>query len=559
MDISDIQESIHIKDYIEVLRRRRDVVVAFFATTVLVVTIGSFIMKPVYRASATLLIDLESQNLLATSVSSVEFGSQNYYAYKEYFQSQMEILTSRPLARKVFDELNLGSLKTYANAKDPIDKLLASVKVEPVRDTRLLKFNIDNPDPVLAAKIANTWAQEYVKRNLAYISKNESVNLMKNEYLQLENKLSEFSKIYKDGHPEMIRLKQEMAELVRKMEQEKNASVYGSAENISQPTGTVGRLEGLKANNISIIAPAEIPISPIKPKKRLNVLLAIVFGMFGGAGLAFFFEYLDDTVKSIDDVEKLSKWPFLGNVPEIDTNGKMSEFEKDLLVKSNSKDPIAEAYRAIRTSISLSDTEEHPLKSIAITSLGPQEGKTITICNLSVAIAQNQKKVLLVDADLRKPRLHTVFNKENKSGLSTFLTQELKLEEIIQKTEVDNLYLVNGGPHPPNPSELLSGNKYREFITQAKERFDYILFDTPPIAVVTDTMLISQAVDGIIFVVESGKTPKRALPRISKLLEDVKVRVIGTIINKISIAHGSYYYYSYYYGKSDNKQSQNNH
>jgi len=558
MDISSIEESLHLKDYIEVLRRRRNAAIAFFVTTVVVVTIGSFIMEPVYRATATLLIDLESQNVLATSNYNVEFGSQNYYAYKEYFQSQIEILTSRPLTRKVFDELNLGSLKDYAKAKDPIDKLLKKITVEPIRDTRLLKLNIDNPDPALAVKIANTWAEEYVKRNLAYISKNESVNLMKNEYLQLENKLAEYSKIYKEGHPEMIRLNQEIADLFKKMEQEKDASLYGSTENISQAAGGQGTLAGLKANNISIIAPAEVPTSPIKPKKRLNVLLAIVFGLFGGVGLAFFFEYLDDTVKGIEDVERLLRWPFLGNVPEIDASGKLSECEKDLFVKSNPKDPIAESYRAIRTAIALSNSEEHPVKSIAITSPGPQEGKTTTLCNLGVAIAQNQKKVLLVDADLRKPRLNTVFNKENNSGLSSFLSQESMFEEIIQKTEIDNLYLVNGGPHPPNPSELLSSHKYKEFITLAKEKFDYILFDTPPIAVVTDALIISQVVDGLIVVVESGKTPKRALPRIYKLIEDAKVRTIGTIINKISITKGNYYYYSYYYGKKSQPLPPNN-
>lgn len=549
MDISDIEESLHIKDYIAVLRRRRDIIITFFVTTVVVVTIGSFIMKKIYRATATLLIDTESPNVLTTT-GSVELGSQNYYSYKEYFQSQMQIIISRPIASEVFEGLNLGSPKEYAKSKDPIAGFLKSVNAEPVRDTRLLKLNVDNRDPELAAKIANRMAEIYVKRNLAYISKNELLNLLKNEYLKLKSKLSEYSKVYKEGHPEIIKLRQEIAELIKKMEQEKNVSVYGiSGEDT---------LSGLKANNINILEPAEVPKTPIKPKKILNIALSVIFGLFGGMGLAFFLEYLDDTVRSIDDVEKLLRWPFLGNIPKIDSDGTMSEFEKDVFVKTNPKDPIAEAYRTIRTAVALSNTEEHPVKSIAITSLGPQEGKTTTICNLSIVIAQNQKKVLLVDADMRKPRLNTIFNKENKSGLSTFLSsKELNLDEMIQKTDVDNLYLVNGGPHPPNPSELLSSHKYKEFITLAKERFDYVLLDTPPIAVITDALLVSQAVDGLIVVVESGKTPKRALPRIYKLLEDAKVRVIGTIINKISISSDNYYYYSYYYGKLDNKKIPN--
>lgn len=546
-----MEQELQISDYINVLQRRKSVIIIFFITTVLVVTIGSLIMKPVYRATATLLIDVESPNVLTTS-GMVAIEAQNYYTYKEYYQSQKEIITSRVIAREVFNEFNLADTKNYKKAKDPVGEFLKTIKVEPVRDTRLLKLHVNSKDPVLAANIANRIAEMYVRRNLYYISRDEMMNLLKNEYLKLETKLSEYNKTFLAKHPQMIRLKKELRETVKKIEDVKKASFgYDIITKDFQGEGGY-TLEGLKANNVSIEDPAEVPIIPIKPKKRLNVLLAVIVGLFGGVGLAFFFEYLDDTVKSVEDTGKLVAWPFLGGVPQIDSGaGKMREFEKDLLTHTKPKDPTSEAYRAIRTSILFSSTEEHPLKAVLITSPGPQEGKTTTLCNLGVVMAQSGKRVLMVDADMRRPRLHGIFKKKNEKGLSDFLCSQAELKDIIQKTDIDNIAIVSGGQHPPNPSELLSGHKVEDFIRVAKEKFDFILFDTPPVAVVTDAIVLSKATDGTIMVIESEKTSKRVLPRIYQILKDSKAKIIGTVLNKISLKSRShhYYYYSRYYGK----------
>ena len=186
-----------------------------------------------------------------------------------------------------------------------------------------------------------------------------------------------------------------------------------------------------------------------------------------------------------------------------------------------------------------------------ITSPGPQEGKTTTLCNLGIALAQSGKRVLLVDSDMRKPRLHGIFREKNDKGLSSFLSTQLGIKDIIKKTEIDNISLVTGGYNPPNPSELISSHKVEEFITAAKDKFDFILFDSPPVMMVTDAVVLSRFLDGLILVIESGKTSKRVLPRSYQLLKDSKTRVIGTILNKLSINHTGYsHYYSRYYGKS---------
>ena len=554
MDISTLQQEPHIKDYIDVIRRRRDIVILFFVTTVLVVTIGSFLMKPVYRATTTLLIDPESPNVL-TATGTIEMQSENYLSYKEYYQSQVEIMTSYSLAKKVFDEFGLGKTREYAKAKEPVKSFLKTIKVDPVRDTRLVRLSVDNKAPELAANIANRIAELYVMRNLYYISKSEILNLLKNEYLKLEARLSEYAKVYKDAHPEMIRLKNEMADMLDKIAREKKSMYnYDDIEKyLKQTPGTSGShsaLAGFKANNISIQDEAEKPVVPVKPKKRLNILLAIIVGAFGGVGLAFLFEYMDDTVKAPEEIEKIVKWPFLGSIPVIDSDNTLKELEKDIFVHIKPKDPIAEVYRIIRTRLLFSSTEAEPLKSILFSSPGPQEGKTMTLCNLAIALAQNQKRVLVIDADMRKPRLHEVFKKENKNGLSNVLAGQALLKDVIQKTEIENLSLVTGGVLPPNPAELLESGKAKDVIAKAKENFDFVLFDSPPMAMLTDSIILSRIVDGTIIVIESGKTSKRILARLYQLLGDAKAKVIGMIFNKISLNTTNQYYYSYYYGKS---------
>jgi capsular exopolysaccharide synthesis family protein len=545
MDTPNSQEPAHLKDYLDVLRRRKEAVIIFFLSTVLITTVASFVIEPVYRSTVTLMIDVESPNVLTTS-GSVALDSQNYYSYKDYLQTQMEVITSRPIIRAVFGQFDLSASKEYRQAPDPVKKFTKTISVEPLRDTRLIELRVDNKDPKLAAKIANTIAQIYVRRNLAYISKNELLNLLKNEYLKLQSKLSEYAKIYKSEHPEMIKLKQEIAELVGKMEQEKNLiSSYGvnpaGDKDVSQDA-----LGGLKANNVSIVEPAEVPVTPVSPKKPLNILLSVLLGSFGGIALAFFLEYLDDTVKEVEEIEKLTRLPILGSVPDIGLDKKINDLEKDNFVQNNPKDPISEAYRSFRTSIFFSSTPEHPLKSLLISSPGPGEGKTITLCNLGIAVAQNNKKVLLVDGDMRKPRLNDIFKKDNKAGLSNFLSGKAPFEGLIQKTSVENLFLVPSGPIPPNPAELLASAKLKDFINIATEKFDLVIFDSPPIAMLADPLLIARDTEGMIMVIESGKTSKRALERISSLLKEAKARVIGTFLNKLPRSNKNYYYYSYY-------------
>jgi len=550
--MQEYKQDVHLNDYLRVIKNRKNLIIVFSFISVLVVTVYSFMVEPVYRATATLLIDLESPHVLTTT-GSVALETTHYDAYREYFQSQKEIIKSRGIIHQVFDEFKLDEKKEYRESKDPVKKFLKTIKVEPIRDTRLLQLHVENKDPKLAAAFANRIAEIYIIHNLSYITKSEITNLLKNEYLRLQTKLSEYTKIYKAKHPKMLRLKQEMDQIASRIQAEKervgNFSKTAS-RTLSLDDSSSVLTVGLKANNISIQDRAVVPILPVRPKKRSNILLSMIISLFAGIGLAFFFEYLDDTVKGAEEVERLVKWPVLGSVPKIDCSGNgfgNSERAKpELFIQMNPQNPISEAYRAIRTSVLFSSTEEHPIKSFLVTSPGPQEGKTTSICNLAITMAHSQNQVLMVEADMRKPRLDKIFETKKDIGLSSFLSGQAKPGDLIQKTKIENLFLVSGGPPPPNPSELLASRKTKEFIDTVRKKFDFILFDTPPMAVVTDAVILSQAVDGTIIVLESGKTNRRMLKRINQMLKEAKGRIIGAILNKISLSDDSYYYYSYY-------------
>ncbi len=210
----------------------------------------------------------------------------------------------------------------------------------------------------------------------------------------------------------------------------------------------------------------------------------------------------------------------------------------------NPKSPISEAYRTLRTNIQYASIDRS-IKSIMVTSTGPGEGKSTTISNYAVALSQNNKKVLLIDADLRKPTLHNFFMLHNRLGLTNVLAGLEDYSTAIQCTEVPNLYVLTSGPIPPNPAEILGSKKMEALIQKLSEQYEYILFDAPPIIAVADAQILSHYIDGVLLVVNSGKTNKELAIRAKSLLENVKANVIGVILNNKEINDENYYYYYY--------------
>jgi polysaccharide biosynthesis transport protein len=297
----------------------------------------------------------------------------------------------------------------------------------------------------------------------------------------------------------------------------------------------------LETSNIRVVDKAEVPRKPARPNRTLNILLALFGGGLFAIGLTFFFEYVDNRIKSPEEIKGYLGLPFLGLVPRLSDAAATDA----PLLHTGVPTPFAEAFRNLRTNILFSTTEEGG-RSVVVTSTGPAEGKTTVACNLAVGLAQAGQRVLLVDADMRKPKVHATFGERQTPGLSNVLVGNAKASEAVRKTTVQNLWLLLAGVAPPNPAELLGSQRFRDFLATLQEHFDWVVLDTPPVMAVTDASLVSHLSNGVVFVVGCEQTSKFTANAALEQLEAAKARFLGGVLNKVDVERHSYYYSHYY-------------
>jgi succinoglycan biosynthesis transport protein ExoP len=297
----------------------------------------------------------------------------------------------------------------------------------------------------------------------------------------------------------------------------------------------------LKTSNIRVVDPASLPEKPARPRPLTNLLFAIFGGGLFAVGLAFFFEYVDNRIKSPDEIKRLLSVPFLGMVPSLPKGSA----EASRLLNDGAPSSFVEAFRAIRTNVLFSSADEG-CRSVVVTSTRPGEGKTVVAANLAIALAQSGHRVLLFDADLRKPRVHEVFNQQLEPGVSNLMVGRAKASEAMRKTSVSGLWVLPAGRIPPNPAELLGSKRFKDFQSSLREHFDWIVIDSPPVMAVTDPSIVAHAADGVIFVVGAEMTARHAAQSAIDQLESANAHIIGAILNRVDVQRNAYYYSQYY-------------
>jgi capsular exopolysaccharide synthesis family protein len=311
-------------------------------------------------------------------------------------------------------------------------------------------------------------------------------------------------------------------------------------EALLKRTQETGISEELKAGNIRIIDPAETPRGPVSPNTFNNLLLGLLGGLALAVGLAFAFEYGDDRIKNPDELKKSLGLPFLGMVPAL--------FDKSIttpLITAGTPNLFGESFRSIRTNVLFSSADEGS-RLVVVTSSAPGEGKTAVSTNLALALAQSGHRVLLIDADMRKPRVHEVFSQPLAPGLSNLLVGDKQVSEAIKESPQQGLWMMPAGTFPPNPAELLGSKKFKDLTVFLQQYFDWVIIDTPPVMAVTDASIAANLAHGVLFVVGAEMTSKRVAQRAVEQLEMSQARFLGAVLNRVDLDHNAYYYSRYY-------------
>lgn len=438
---------------------------------------------------------------------------------------------------------------------------------------------------------------------------------LKEELINRESESRKLSQTFKPEYPRMLRVERNIAEVKRQLEAETNRVVEGLdadyraalrterqiEKTMSEQQSLARRLGGkmaehrllrrdvdtsrelytalltrlketqissaLVTSNISIVDRAEVPLKPSWPRRGLNLLLGAVIGLFGGVGLAFFFEYLDTNIKDAKEIETVLRVPTIGVVPSQQSlEGRRARRRRRLGEETGDSGPfalvahvemesvLAEAFRNLRTSL-LYSAPDHPPKTLMVTSLHPEDGKTSLATNLAITLSQLGGEILLIDGDMRRPHLHELLNVPQAPGLSTLLTGQAELPAVLKPTKIANLYVIPSGRPPLNPAELMASARLRQILEVLGDRFAHVVFDAPPLIGVSDSLILAPRLHGVVLVLRHGRAGRDASQRAIQLLASVRARLLGVVLNDVDVSQGGSGYYGYYgyhgYGYGD--------
>jgi capsular exopolysaccharide synthesis family protein len=472
-----------------------------------------------YEAKVTLVV--------GQSLSTVNPIYDQLLASQSLSATYASVATTRPILDSVIKQLNLDTTT---------DELLKRVQANAPVNSPLLTVVARDTSRALAAAIANAVAAQLIADSPGIQGHQAAFQASIDAELQATQDQIATTQTKVDSLTALtIRTAAQDAQL---------ASLQASLVTLRSTYATLLSFTSSNTSNVlTIVEPAVPPDSPASPKPLLNTLVAAIAGLLLAAGVAFALAYVDDTVKDSEAVREVANLGTLGAIERMKGRPRSEIYRLAPLLSPRSG--VAEAYRIIRTNLEFASVDT-PVQTLLVTSSSPGEGKTVTACNLAIVFAQAGGRVLLVDADLRKPGVHTAFDLPNSQGLTTLLRDDHAMPDAIaQVTEQENLRVLTSGPLPPNPAEILGSQRMRTILERLKAENDLIIFDSPPLLAVTDSAILSSLVDGTLLVVDAGRSRRRALRTGSEVLARAGANVLGSVLNRIPprarAGYGNYY------------------
>lgn len=470
-------------------------------------------------------------------------------------EQAMRAETDRIIKQSLYEDARQGRVAQLPEAlgnqqTNDLQKRLSELNIASAQLN--VKYGPDNP------KIAEVRDQMEVMRKEIISTRAQLVDKLKTDYERAVRDEASMKSALVRAKGEAVQQNQTAIQFnILKQKAETAKTLY---TDFLQKTSQVDLEKARQAREVSIAEPARVPGGPIGPSRTRSVLLAFLLSLGASIGLVFLLDHLDNTIKTVDDVSRYVRLPALGVIPAIGANGRRLYLggikqEKNASGAAGILSPkdaykttgsVAEAYRMLRTSILLSAAGQPP-KTILVTSSQPGEGKTTTTINTSICLSQLGATVLLIDADMRRPRIHKIFGIDHRKGLSNYLSSDMSLKTVVQTTQFPNLYVMPSGIVPPNSADLLSSEKFRLMLQKLSQHFDHILIDSPPINSVTDPVIISRQVDGVMLIVHGGKSSREMVVHSRQELANVGAKIFGVVLNNVNLQRDGYNYYYHRY------------
>lgn len=477
-------------------------------------------MTPVYQASTTMLINE------APSTRSADYAS--IITSERLAQTYAQLITTQPVLNDVAGRLQQGLTGVG---------LKGMISVSTVRDTQLLAVKVRDTLPARAAEIANTLVVVFIDYNKSRQAERfaDSKQNLETQKAEVQSQLSQINQSLTSlSNDEFNRAERDRLEDLQAQYQQTLTYLVQSYE-------AVRLAEAQTTSSVTQVEPATVPVYPVSPRARTNTILAAIVGMLLAGGIVFLIEALDDTLRDPEETARQLGLPILGLIARYNMPDELP------VTISEPRAPVSEAFRSLRTNIQFASVDRS-IHSLLVTSPSPSDGKSTVVVNLGVVMAQGGRSCVLIDSDLRRPRIHKLLRVSNRRGIcELFVQPQVNLNGMVQKTEVPNLHVLTTGSLPPNPSELLGSEKMLEIIHQVEGHSDLVIVDSPPVLAVTDASVLAPRMDGVLLVVKPGVTKFMAVKQAVEQLRRVGANVIGIVLNEVEFKRSRYYYKSYYY------------